>query len=65
MKHRKIRELREERGWSLRGVARYCVIDPKSLSLAERGLGPLYPGWRRRLAEMFGVPEDELSEEAE
>jgi hypothetical protein len=65
MKVTRLRKLREERAWPLRGVARFCAIDPKALSLAERGMGPLYPKWRQKLAQMFGVPEEALSDAEE
>ncbi len=59
----RLREERLKRGWSL---ARLCAltggIDPAALSKIERGYWPAGPGWRRRIAEVFEMPESVLFE---
>ena len=39
-------------------------IDPGALSKIERCIWPCGPGWRRKLAEAFGMNESELFAEA-
>jgi transcriptional regulator with XRE-family HTH domain len=56
----RIRELRHERGWSLFDLAVRTQIHTNDLSALERGLRPLFPAWRRRLARAFRVPQREL-----
>ena len=55
-----LRRERLARGWSLTRVAGLTMIAASDLSRLERGLLPPYPGWRRRLAKAFRVPEAEL-----
>ena len=61
----KMRVERERRGWSLTDLTVKTGIDSSSLSMCERGLLPIYPGWRRRLVEVFGMPEAELFTEVQ
>lgn len=56
----KMRAERQRRGWSLVTVCQKTGISPPDISLIERGHKPAYPGWRRRLSQAFGLPEDEL-----
>jgi hypothetical protein len=35
-------------------------IATADLSALERGLRPLFPGWRRRIARALELPEEEL-----
>jgi transcriptional regulator with XRE-family HTH domain len=56
----RLREERRRRGWSLTRVTALTGISTCDVSLIERGLRPAYPGWRRRLAEAYGLPEAEL-----
>ena len=51
---------RKRREWSLMDLAMRCRIDPGALSRIERGKWPCGPGWRRRIAEAFGMPEEVL-----
>jgi transcriptional regulator with XRE-family HTH domain len=60
-----LRRERENRGWSLAAVCMRTGISPSDLSLIERGHRPAYPGWRKRIAEAFDLPEAELFQEVE
>lgn len=54
-----ILELRRERlrrNWSLTKVSGLSGIAANDLSMLERGLRPIFPGWRRRLVRLFRVP---------
>lgn len=59
----RLRVERLRRGLSLAKVCMLTGIDPGALSRVERGIWPAGPGWRRRVAEAFGLPEDELFRE--
>lgn len=61
----KLRKIREERKWSLVKLCQLTGIDPGSLSRIERGYIYPYAGWRRRIAEAFGLPEEELFQKVE
>ena len=61
----RLRAERIQRGWSLMDVAVKCRIDPAALSKIERGVWPTGPEWRRRIAEAFGMPEEELFREVD
>jgi transcriptional regulator with XRE-family HTH domain len=56
-----LRELREERGSSLRGAAKDLGVDPSYLSRLERGEKPASPQLLRRAAEYYEVPEEDLA----
>jgi transcriptional regulator with XRE-family HTH domain len=60
-----LRRIRKARGLSLTQVTVKTGIDPSSLSRIERGIIPSGPGWRRRIAEAFELPEEELFMEVE
>lgn len=55
-----LRRQRLLRNWSLYEVARRTGLDVSTLSKIERGLLPVYPGWKRRLVRLFQVPADVL-----
>ena len=55
-----LRAERRRRGWSLTHVTVLSGIATADLSLVERGLRPAHPGWRRRLAVAFRLPETVL-----
>jgi transcriptional regulator with XRE-family HTH domain len=46
-------------------VAGLTGIAASDLSQIERGARPAFPGWRRRLAHAFGMPEEALFAAAE
>ncbi len=56
----RIRRERLSRGWSLTHVSGLTGIATSDLSLIERGLQPVFPGWRQRLARAFRVPGEQL-----
>jgi transcriptional regulator with XRE-family HTH domain len=56
----KIRKQRLSRGWSITHLTVLTGIDAASLSRLERGQIPAFPGWRKRLAEAFGMSEEVL-----
>ncbi len=56
----RLRSVRLERGWSLVKLCQKTGIDPGTLSRIERGYIFPYSGWRKRIAEAFGLPEDML-----
>lgn len=55
-----LRTERRRRGWSLQNLGARTGISFADLSLIERGQRTLFPGWRKRLALAFGVPESSL-----
>jgi len=59
----RLREERQRRDWSLVDVTMRTGISSADLSLVERGLKPAFPGWRRRIAKAFNMPESELFRE--
>jgi transcriptional regulator with XRE-family HTH domain len=51
---------RQKRGWTQTRLAALTGIASPDLSAIERRMRPAYPGWRRRLALVFGIAEDKL-----
>jgi transcriptional regulator with XRE-family HTH domain len=60
--HLRLRDERLRRGWSQLDVAVRTGLPPSTISVVERGLVHAHPGWRRRLARAFGLPEAALFE---
>jgi transcriptional regulator with XRE-family HTH domain len=60
-----LRRVREGRGLSLTDVCRMTGIAPTTLSEIERSMRHVYPGWRKRIAEAFELPESKLFREVE
>ncbi len=56
-----LRELREERGSSLRAAAKDLGVDPSYLSRLERGEKAASPQLLRKAASYYEVPEEELA----
>jgi transcriptional regulator with XRE-family HTH domain len=56
-----LRELREERGSSLRTAAKDLGVDPSYLSRLERGEKAASPQMLRKAASYYEVPEEELA----
>jgi len=56
----KMQELRKGRNWSLTKMCVKTGIDPANLSRIERGQIVAYPGWRKRIAAAFELPEGEI-----
>ncbi len=55
---------RLKRGWSQTHVSMRTGIAAADVSAVERGRRYSHPGWRRRLAAAFRLPEDVLFAEA-
>jgi transcriptional regulator with XRE-family HTH domain len=55
-----IRIERQQRRWSLTKVSGFTGISASDISQIERGLIPVYPSWRRRLAIAFQMSEHQL-----
>jgi len=56
----RIREIRQAKGLTQWELAKRANIHPVNLAKIERGDFRLYAGWRRRIAEALGVPEEAL-----
>jgi transcriptional regulator with XRE-family HTH domain len=56
----KLRDERLRHGWSQTNVSMRTGIAQSDISALERGKRYAPPGWRRRLATAFKVPESEL-----
>jgi transcriptional regulator with XRE-family HTH domain len=56
----RIREERIKRGWSQHALGMRCGLPVPTISGIERGRVYAWPGWRRRLAMAFKLPEAEL-----
>jgi transcriptional regulator with XRE-family HTH domain len=59
--HELLRSLREERGQSLREVARHLSVDPGYLSRIERGTKPASSAMIERASVYYDVPEELLA----
>jgi hypothetical protein len=55
-----LRQLRTERGQSLRGAARDLGVDPSYLSKVERGQKPLPEALKRAVGDYYDADPDEL-----
>jgi transcriptional regulator with XRE-family HTH domain len=55
-----LREERKKRGWSLTRLSGLTGIAATDLSMLERGLRSIFPGWRARIARAFGLPSSAL-----
>lgn len=58
----RIRELRDERGWSQAALAADVRVTAKTIGRIERGQTLSSPATLRRLAKALGVPAGELDE---
>jgi transcriptional regulator with XRE-family HTH domain len=59
----RLRAERLKRGWSQTQVSMRTGIATPDVSAVERGRRYPHPGWRRRLAAAFQIPESELFSE--
>lgn len=57
---RLLRQIRAQRGVSVREVARKVGVDPSYVSRVERGEKQASPAFRQRLAEHYDLPADDL-----
>ncbi|WP_434074876.1 helix-turn-helix domain-containing protein [Moorella naiadis (nom. illeg.)] len=56
----RLRDERRRRGWSQFELSKRSNIHPIEIGRIERGIVKPFPGWRKRLSEALGVPENEL-----
>lgn len=61
----KLEEERRRRCWSQAELGRRAGIHPMVISNLERKRVHLWPGWRRKLAQVLEIPENELLKEVE
>ncbi|MEW6274205.1 MAG: helix-turn-helix transcriptional regulator [Bacillota bacterium] len=52
---------REKRGWSKSELSRRTGIGLTEIIRIEKGQLPIYPKWRKRLEECFGITEVEIN----
>lgn len=57
-----LREERLSRGWSLTALSGRTGINASVICQIELGHQRIFPGWRRRLSQAFGIPAEELFE---
>jgi transcriptional regulator with XRE-family HTH domain len=55
-----VKQARLKAGLSVREAARLAVVQPGAISQVESGERRPWPGLRRRLAVLYGVPECDL-----
>lgn len=55
-----LRKERIRQGLSQFELAKRSNISPADISKIENGTCITFPGWRKRLSEALGVPEEEL-----
>jgi transcriptional regulator with XRE-family HTH domain len=56
----RVREERKKRGWSQHELGSRAGIALTTISAIESGRAHVWPGWRRRLAKAFRLPEEAL-----
>ncbi|MFC2024313.1 helix-turn-helix domain-containing protein [Chloroflexota bacterium] len=56
----KLKEIRNEKGFSQLTLAKLTNIAPTDISRIENNWVRPYPGWRKRLARALGTTESEL-----
>lgn len=56
----RLREERKRQGLTQFELARRTKIHPTEIGKLERGILKPFPGWKRRLAQALGVPEEYL-----
>lgn len=60
---KRIKNLRKQRGWALRGLAKRCGLSANAISLIERGENSPTVSSLRRLAQAFNVPISDFFQE--
>jgi transcriptional regulator with XRE-family HTH domain len=56
----RLRDERVRRGWSQTRLSGLTGISQADISAIECGRQAPWPSWRRRIAEVMGIPEAEL-----
>lgn len=62
---KKLKEEMSRQGLSMNKLALKAEITPTDLSYAMRGKRPMFPNWKKRIANVLGVPAAELFPEDE
>lgn len=63
--YEKLIKILEERGLTKYRLAKMSNISTQDLYTVLKGHKPLYPNWRKRIAEALDIPEDFLFLEKE
>jgi len=63
--YKNFRRTLKERELSIYRVSQIAKIAPPDLYTALSGKKPLYPGWRKRIAEALDMPEEALFNDEE
>lgn len=58
--YKKLREEMENQKISANKLSLKAMISPANFSQAINGKMPMFPGWRKRLAEALDIPQNEL-----
>lgn len=59
-KHETLRREMDKRELSSNKLALKAMISPANFSQAINGKSPMFPAWRKRIAEVLELPEDAL-----
>lgn len=54
---------RKKRGWTQTDLAYHAKVSVPDISKIERGWMKPFPRYAKRLSEVLGIPEDELTKE--
>lgn len=61
--YEKLKSVLKERDLSVNKLSFGARISPSDLSSVLSGKRPMYPNWKKRIAEFLEIPETELFEE--
>lgn len=56
----RLKEILEEKGISQRKLSIDAGIASQDVNQAINGKKPFFPGWRKRISDALGVPEEDL-----
>lgn len=59
----KLKELMREKGVTGAELSRACDISPTTVSGLKNGYVPMWPSYRKKIANYFRVPETDLMED--
>lgn len=60
MRIKMLKMKRLENEWTLEKVQKMTGIDKSALSRIERGTEVCWPAWSKKLADLYGVPAEDL-----